>query len=261
MRARFPARAQSCLSSDSSAIKLPMTDEQTIQRIRELRARELSPKEIARTLNIRPAIVADLVRKLAAEQNASDTERIDCLLNAGWSTGLKINKHPECHDPDAEESAGGLVTALVARRRRHRRGATVCVYLLDVYCLGVKNAIGPNTVDEQALRRRIVHLFSGYQAPPVAAPIELVRDLVLGAAEYAQRLGFAPHPDFEQARGHLGAWTGPSAITFGDNGKPTYVSGPYDDADRILSTLRRAVGPKGFNYTIGIDLGELPLTG
>jgi hypothetical protein len=238
-----------------------MTDEQTIQRIRELRAHGLSPKQIARTLNIRPAIVADLVRKLAAERDANDTERIDCLLNAGWSTGLKINKHPEWHDPGAEESAGGLVTAVVARTRRHRRDATLCVYLLDVYCLGVKNAIGPNTVDEQALRRRIDHLFGGYPAPPVAAPIELVRDLVLGAAEYAQRLGFAPHPDFQQARGHLGAWTGPSAITFGDNGKPNYVSGPYDDADCILSTLRRAVGPKGFNYTIGIDLSELPLTG
>lgn len=237
-----------------------MTDEQTIQQIRELRAHGLSPKEIAHALNIRPAIVADLVRKLAAERDAGDTERIDCLLNAGWSTGLKIDKHPEWHEPVAETSAGGLVTAVVVRRRRHRRGATVCVYLLDVYCLGVKNAIEPNTLDEQTLRRRIDHIFSGYRLPPVAAPIELVRDLVFGAADYAQRLGFAPHPDFKQARGHLGAWTGPSAITFGDNGKPNYISGPHDDADRILNTLRRAVGPKGFNYTIGIDLSDLPLT-
>ena len=183
-----------------------MTDEQTTERIRELRARGLSPKEIARNLGIKRAVVSDIVRALAAERDATgdQDERVDCLLNAGWSTGLKIDGHPESHDPATDESIGGLVTALVARRRRDRRGATVCVYLLDVYCLGIKNAMGPDTIDEQALRRLTNHAFSGYGAPPIPAPIELVRELVLGAAEYARQLGFAPHPDFEQARPHVG---------------------------------------------------------
>jgi hypothetical protein len=35
---------------------------------------------------------------------------------------------------------------------------------------------------------------------------ELVRDLVLGAAEHARTLGFAPHPDSEQTRARLGPW-------------------------------------------------------
>ena len=203
-----------------------MTDEQTIQRVRELRTGGLSPKEIARHLGIRPAAISDLVRKLASERDDTELERIDCLLNAGWSTGLRIDGHSGWRDPDADESTGGLVTALVARRRRHRHGATVCVYLLDVYCLGVKNAMGPDNLGEQALHRLTNRAFSGYQKPPIAAPIELVRDLVLGVAEYAHRLGFAPHPDFEQARAHLGPWTGPSPITFGRNGKPTYTPGP-----------------------------------
>ncbi len=238
-----------------------MTDEQTTQRVHELRAQGLSPTEIARSLGIKPAIVADLVRKLAANRDAADisTERIDCLLNPGWSTGLMINGHPEWHDPGADQSTGGLVTALVARRRHHRRSASVCVYLLDVYCLGVKNAMGPDNLDDYRLRRFSEQVF-GYQAPPITASIELVRDLVLGAAEYARQLGFAPHHDFQKARPHLGPWTGPSTITFGHNGKPTYISGPYDNPDHVLHTLRRAVGHKGFNYTIGADLSDLPLT-
>jgi hypothetical protein len=168
---------------------------------------------------------------------------------------------PDWHDPAPDESIGGLVTALVARRRRHRRGATVCVYLLDVYCLGVKNATGPDTIDEPALSRLTNHAFSGYETPPIPVPIELVRELVLGAADYARNLGFAPHSDFEQARPHLGAWAGPSAISFGRDGKPTYISGPYDDTDHIIHTLQRAVGGNGFNYTIGVDLDQLPLAG
>jgi transcriptional regulator with XRE-family HTH domain len=249
--------------SDPSAINPPMTDEHTIERVRELRARGLSPKEIARNLGIKRAVVTDIVRALAAEREGAgkEDEHVDCLLNVGWSTGLKIDGRPEWHDPATDESIGGLITALVARRRRHRRGATVCVYLLDVYCLGIKNAMGPDSMDEQALRRLATHAFSGYETPPIPAPIELVRELVLGAADYAHQLGFAPHPDFEQARPHLGPWAGPSAITFGRDGKPTYISGPYDDADHIIRTLQRAVGRKGFNYTIGADLGQLPLAG
>lgn len=174
---------------------------------------------------------------------------------------MKLDGRPEWHDPATDESTGGLLTALVARRRGQRRGATVCVYLLDIWCLGVKNALGPETMGEQALRRLTDRAFGGYEAPPIRAPIELVRELVLGAAGYARELGFAPHPDFEQARPHLGSWTGPGAIGFGCNGRPTYVSGPYDDVDRILRTLERAVGRKGFSYTLGVDLGQLPLAG
>jgi hypothetical protein len=240
-----------------------MSDEQTIDRVRELRARGLSPKEIARNLGIKPAVVSDIVRALAAKRDtASDEhERIDCLLNTGWSAGLTVNGHPEWHDPAPDQSVGGLVTALVAHRQRHRRGATVCVYLLDVYYLGVKNAMGPDTIDEQALRRLTNHAFSGYETSPVPAPLELVRELVLGAADYARHLGFAPHPDFEQARLHLGPWAGPGAITLGRDGKPSYMSGPYDDTDHILRTLQRTVGRNSFTYTIGVDLDQLPLTG
>jgi len=238
-----------------------MDDEQAIEKVRELRGRGLSPKEIARALGIRPAAVSDIVRTLAAERHTGETEQVECLLNAGWSVGLKITAHPEWHDPGGDEGAGGLVTALVTCRRRHRRNATVCVYLLDVWCLGVKNAIGPDNLDDRGLRRLTDHVFGAYQAPPIPAPIELVRDLVLGAAEYAHRLGFDPHPDFQQTRAHLGPWTGPSAVTFGRNGKPTYISGPHDNPERVLRTLRRAVGRRSFSYTIGVPLDELPIAG
>ena len=150
--------------SDRTAINPPMSDEHTIQRVRELRARGLSPKEIARSLAIKPALASEFVRRLAAERDAADpdTDRFECLINPGWSTALKINDHhPEWRDPSAGEGAGGLITALVARRRRHRRGATVCVYLVDVYCLGVKNAMGPHNLDEQRLRRLADHIFKG----------------------------------------------------------------------------------------------------
>ena len=44
-------------------------------------------------------------------------------------------------------------SSLVARRQRHRNVAVVCVFLVDVYCLGVGNAIGPDRMNERALRK------------------------------------------------------------------------------------------------------------
>ncbi len=61
-------------------------------------------------------------------------------------------------------------------------------------------------------------------------------------------LGFGPHPDFAAAEGHLGSWAGPGAITFGKDGKPLYISGPYDDPGPVIRTLERTVGRGNFEF-------------
>lgn len=140
-----------------------------------------------------------------------------------------------------------MVAVLVARRHRHDK-VSVCGYLADVYCLGVKNALGPKIMDELALREFVRQYFSSYDADPLAAPIELARQLVFGSLDYARGLGFDPHPDFAAASGHLGPWTPPSTITFGRDGKPIYVSGPYDNPQLITRKLERAVGAGNFDF-------------
>jgi hypothetical protein len=240
-----------------------MADDELIQKVRELRAQDMTPREIARSLGVRPAEVSALIRELAAERdNANpDADLLGCWLNAGWSAGLGVPDRPDWRDPGAGNGTEGLLTAVVARRRRHRRQVTACTYLVDAYCLGVKNAMGPDEVDDRGLRSLTDLVFSAYAGPPMSTPIDLVRDLVLGAVEYAHGLGFAPHPDFEQARLHLGPWKGPSAITFGCDGQPLYINGPDDDPDRILRTLRRTVGDGGFRHSIALGVDELRMAG
>jgi hypothetical protein len=88
--------------------------------------------------------------------------------------------------------------------------------------------------------------FRAFPSPALRAPIELARHLVLGAAEFASGLGFAPHPDFEAVREHLGELDEPCAITFGREGRPLYVPGPFDDPIAIMETLRATIGADGF---------------
>jgi hypothetical protein len=102
-------------------------------------------------------------------------------------------------------------------------------------------------MDETFLRRFLRQYFSSFRGDPIEAPIELARELVFGSVQYARDLGFDPHPDFAAAAGHLGSWTCPGTITFGKDGKPLYIFGPYDDPRSVIRTLERTAGHGNFD--------------
>jgi hypothetical protein len=79
-------------------------------------------------------------------------------------------------------------------------------------------------------------------------PLELGRQIVYGAIGYARELGFAPHAGFERAAGYLGAWDEKCELTYGRDGKPMYISGPHDDGQRIIRTLRRGRGDGNYDF-------------
>ena len=223
--------------------------DERLERVRLLREQGRTPKQVARALGISPAEAGQLVRAVAAAAQAAEPEPAlaGCWISPGWSSGLAVGDHPGW--PLHEDPAGGtegLIAVLVARKYRYGR-VSVCGYLVDAYCLGVKNALGPEVMDEPGLRRFIRQYFSSYRGDPVEAPIELARELVFGSVQYARDLGFDPHPDFAAAAGHLGSWTGPSTISFGKDGKPFYIFGPYDDPRSVIRTLEHTVGRGNFD--------------
>ncbi|MEX5637544.1 helix-turn-helix domain-containing protein [Parafrankia sp. FMc2] len=160
------------------------------------------------------------------------------------------SRHRGSPPADDEENAGGLVSVLVARRHRWER-VSVCGFLADVYCLGVKNAFGPDIRTDVELSQLVPEYYAAYPAGWQDAPIGLAADIVFGAVEYARGLGFEPHADFVRAAAQLGAWDGPPAITFGRDGKPFYQSGPYDNPRKVIETLEHPVGPPpAFDYLV-----------
>jgi hypothetical protein len=232
-----------------------MPDPELMERVRALRERGRSPKEIARALKLPPATIAPLVRAIAAE-SAPDVPALvpaGCWVSPRWASGLTIHDHPDWPVVDAPGDPGrsGLVTVLVAVERGGSK-VSVCGYLVDVYCLGVKNALGPHGLNRRKLPEFVHQYFSSYDEPPVPAPLDLARDLVFGAVAYARELGFEPHPDFAAAAAYLEPWTGPSAISFGLNGKPFFMSGPYDDAASVMKTLERTAGEGNFDFTVAL---------
>ena len=227
-----------------------MTDVQLLDEVRRLRAAGATPKEIARALGVRPAVVAPLVRHVAAEQGrdpAGEAALAGCWVSPSWSRELLVVSREGWDDVDlGPYGPAGIALALVARAGRGHR-VTVCGYLVDTFCLGVKNTIGPERMHERDLPAFVRTYFKAFPSPALTAPIELARHLVLGAVAFASELGFAPHPDFEAVREHLGGELDePCAITFGREGQPLYVQGPYDDPIAILETLRARIGADNF---------------
>jgi hypothetical protein len=232
-----------------------VTEIERLERVRELRATGSSPKEIARALGVRPAVAAQLVREVArqAVEAAPEPAVVGCWVSDGWSAGLSVAGDQDWPDRTREDGESGLAQVAVARRHKPQR-VSVCGYLVDTYCLGVKNALGPEIMNERDLPGFLATFYRTIQpdSPVIEAPLDLARHLVWGAVDYARALGFEPHPDFAATAGHLGSWDETSAITFGRDGKPLFVQGPHDNPRAVIRTLTDNLGEGNFDVIVPV---------
>ncbi len=223
------------------------------ERVAELRQNGRTPKEIARALGLRPADVTPLIRAIGAQAPKREAPVAGCWVTEHWSDRLSVTGHDDWPGlPAAESESGesGLVGILLARDT----GSTVvaCGFLVDVFCLGVKDTNGPKTMDRRKLPDFTRTFFSAWPGQAsVAAPLDLARHVVFGAVDYARSLGFEPHPDFARGAALLGDWEADSSdVTFGRDGKPFYINGPRDDTYGNMAKLRRTVGAGNFDYLV-----------
>ncbi len=80
--------------------------------------------------------------------------------------------------------------------------------------------------------------------------------MIYGSIEYAAQFGFTPQEDFALSQYVLaprGELEEPYHLTFGKNGKPFFIAGPYDNAARILRQLEKNPGPGKFDYFAPLD--------
>jgi hypothetical protein len=129
-----------------------------------------------------------------------------------------------------EEPTGGLIFA---------------AFLVDVYCLGVKDAFwraGSHEEFEELIRQ-----MGESQRMSAITPACLVK-IVKGAVEYAQSFGFPPHPDYRHASKLLDGIdlsSCPNQFEFGRDGRPFYIQGPNESlavATAISQRVQRAGG-------------------
>lgn len=133
--------------------------------------------------------------------------------------------------------------------------AEVGVFLVDLYCLGIKNAFFFQTTEQDYETRLLARIDeSGGGKEPLNPAC--ARKLIEGAVQYAQSLGRAPHPDYKKACrvfGGIRAEECERTFTYGKDGKPLFVEGPNDSAafaQHVMGTLTRRLGSGGFDFMI-----------
>lgn len=148
--------------------------------------------------------------------NEYDTEKIQAIkypIYECWETGSLFDE--------------GLGTVIITRRSG-QSDILVAAFLVDMYCLGVKNAFLELTTEHK--HQQYLEGLRQHQGLTSCHPT-CARKLVEGAEAYARELGFSPHKDYKMARrifGDIDATVCPQTYVFGQDGKPCYIAGPND---------------------------------
>ncbi len=130
------------------------------------------------------------------------------------------------------------------------------VYLVDIMCLGLKDSfyeVNLTKYDYDEFINKFTSRFDEVHRPDIT----YVHNLIYGAIDFAEELGFRPCKEFAISEFILD----PDLITdeideieFGKNGMPSYFAGPYDDVPRILKTLDKNIGRGNYHYTYGANM-------
>lgn len=163
----------------------------------------------------------------------------ECLINTDWKESQMAN---------------------VIIARRHTNGnITACLYLVDLFCQGVKDTTWFFNVPLFDYNDKIDEIRERMDFEPVK--YELAHNIVFAAVEFAEEYGFHPHRDFISITSFMLEEDSDKIelidIECGIDGKPAYMRMPYhskSEADRIIATLENNAGPG--NYVIFDETDE-----
>lgn len=142
----------------------------------------------------------------------------------------------------------------------------VGVFLIDVYCLGIKDGFFTRTWEHEYEESFLDRVFA--EEGRTALSPACARKLVQDAVDYAQGLGLAPHPDYRLAArvfGGIDTKACDRSFTFGKDGKPLFIQGPNESPSQvrhILHQLNTRCGEGNYHYIVlGDERGPWPIPG
>ncbi len=145
-----------------------------------------------------------------------------------------------------------MATVLVARN--HINGnITVCTYLVDLMCLGVKDSMFLFNVPIQEYEEFKGKIIGGMKMTEV--DYTLAHNIVYAGIEFAEDYGFKPHKNYESVTKYMLEEDAEDIelieIECGIDGQPVYMRGPFEDdakARKIVAQLEKTAGPGNYTY-------------
>lgn len=156
-------------------------------------------------------------------------------------------------NPEIWEIGEGNV--IIVRRHPNDKYTIGC-FLIDVFCLGVKDVIYRVRIDEEEYKGLIEHLKSGGLK---AVSYDEAHNVVYGAASFAEEAGIMPHKDFHIGKNILEEDTDDVPLieyTYGKEGKYFLVANSRLELSKYLPTLKKNLSEREFDYIIMDDDDE-----
>jgi hypothetical protein len=141
----------------------------------------------------------------------------------------------------------GMGTLILARGAT-RHHLALSSFLIDVFCVGIKDVIF-ESVESEVFEMYMEATDAG--SPMISVDPSYARKLIRDLAAWSQSIGFAPHRDFaavERIFGDTIADASDAVFRFGRDGKPMYIPGPNDTApliQRRIAQLQKHLGDDG----------------
>jgi hypothetical protein len=154
-------------------------------------------------------------------------------------------------------SGSGLVQFVVTRKRPNGT-FLMGMYLVDMFCLGLKSTGFRQTMTQYELDDFVKTMEQHSRMKFNAVDPNLAFNIIYGAIEYAEDLGFdIMDKDFEHTEYILPPVESIEYVDveFGQDGKPFYFSGPYDNVGKNLAILNKSVGEGNYIYVANIEGG------
>lgn len=145
-----------------------------------------------------------------------------------------------------------LANIIVARQ--HTNGnITAGMYLVDLNCLGIKDASFWFNISEMQYREILSHAEGTMELEGI--PYALAHNIVFAALEFAEDYGFKPCKDFTSVAQYILEEDTDAIelieIECGVDGKPVFVRGPFDNdakVARIIAQLEKTAGPGNYTF-------------
>ena len=153
----------------------------------------------------------------------------------------------------------GMACVVIVRQQGGEK-YLVGTFMVDIFCLGIKNSLFAMGMPEYDFEEYIENYYGRMGLPYKEYDPTYAQNVVWGAFEYAEELGFAPtkYSDFDVYQYILDPIDEIEFIDipFGRNGKPFYIAGPHDNAQKVCNTLQKKLGVDGYDFILPIG-GEV----
>lgn len=141
----------------------------------------------------------------------------------------------------------GMANIVVIRSKKSKK-KVVGVYLVDLYCRGLKDVFFRMDLPDFEIEDMISGIRSGN--PLIEIVPDLAFNIIYGGIEYAEDLGISPHKDFGVCEYLLPPVEEVPYIDviFGLNNRPTLFAGPTENISKVINSLNKTVGLGNYDF-------------